>query len=60
MTAFLSLSQGVGADMKDPFEAYRKSKSYSFLGSRIGMFKCYHYHCYYHYRYQYHCRRLIV
>lgn len=28
--------QGVGADMKDPFEAYRKSKSYSFLGSRIG------------------------
>lgn len=46
MTVFLSLSQGVGADMKDPFEAYRKSKSYSFLGSRIGMFKCYHYHCY--------------
>lgn len=27
--------KGVGADMKDPFEAYRKSKSYSFLGSRI-------------------------
>ena len=24
--------------MKDPFEAYRKSKSYSFLGSRIGKF----------------------
>lgn len=24
--------------MKDPFEACRKSKSYSFLGSRIGKF----------------------
>jgi len=24
--------------MKDPFEAYRKSKSYSFLGSRIGQY----------------------
>lgn len=27
--------KGVGSEMNDPFEAYRKSKSYSFIGSRI-------------------------
>lgn len=27
--------KGVGIEMNDPFEAYRKSKSYSFIGSRI-------------------------
>ncbi|KAK2554581.1 Calcium homeostasis endoplasmic reticulum protein [Acropora cervicornis] len=27
--------KGVGSDMNDPFEAYRKSKSYSFIDSRI-------------------------
>lgn len=27
--------KGVGTDMNDPFEAYRKSKSYSFIDSRI-------------------------
>ena len=31
-------SQGVGSEMNDPFEAYRKSKSYSFIGSRIGKY----------------------
>ena len=30
--------QGVGSEMNDPFEAYRKSKSYSFIGSRIGKY----------------------
>ena len=35
---FSILLQGVGSDMKDPFEAYRKSKSYSFIGSRIGKY----------------------
>ena len=34
----LVTSQGVGSEMNDPFEAYRKSKSYSFIGSRIGKY----------------------
>ena len=31
--------QGVGSEMNDPFEAYRKSKSYSFIDSRIGKYR---------------------
>ena len=37
MIIFVTL-QGVGSEMNDPFEAYRKSKSYSFIGSRIGKY----------------------
>ena len=37
MIIFVTL-QGVGIEMNDPFEAYRKSKSYSFIGSRIGKY----------------------
>ena len=38
LTIIFVTFQGVGSEMHDPFEAYRKSKSYSFIGSRIGKY----------------------
>jgi len=38
LTIIFVTFQGVGSEMNDPFEAYRKSKSYSFIGSRIGKY----------------------